>query len=188
MSVRLRRPSPAELEKLLSGCQRDEPTYEPMGISMDDDIETSLHRSRWEAVLEGDHSFERGSEAIRTWAVHRGAGLSVVSDGVLAVGTNVAMAAPLPVGFVEVTCRVVAVVDGPDEFGFAYGTLSVHPERGEESFMLRRSADGTVRFVVAATSQPAHPLARLAPPIANRLQDQASRRYLAAMKRATGSG
>ena len=131
-------------------------------------------------------AFERGTAALREWVAHRGSGLTVLADGPLAVGTNVAMAAPLPVGFVEVTCRVVDVIDEPEAFGFAYGTLSTHPERGEESFVVRRAADGTVRFVVAAASEPAHPLARLAAPIANRLQDRACRRYLSAMERSVG--
>jgi hypothetical protein len=64
--------------------------------------------------------------------------LSVVADDPLVVGTNVAMSAPLPVGFVDVTCRVVAVIDEANRYGFAYGTLPVHPETGEEAFMIVR--------------------------------------------------
>ncbi len=94
------------------------------------------------------------------------------------------MVAPLPIGCVEVTCRITAVIDEPNAFGFAYGTLSVHPERGEESFVVSRADDGIVSFVVAAASEPVHPLARLAPPVADRLQNSACRRYLEAMRRA----
>ena len=108
-------------------------------------------------------------------------------DGPLEVGTNVAMSARLPVGFVEVTCRIVAIVDEPDRFGFAYGTLSVHPEQGEESFIVVRSGGGA-RFEVQAVSRPIHPLARVFSPIANRLQDAAARRYLAAMTAAVSAG
>ncbi len=184
MSIRLRRPSAAQLEELLERCRDDTLTYTPVGISLDDGVQTVLHRRAWELNLRTEDCYERGSAALQGWAVHRGSGLSVVADGPVAVGTNVAMTAPLPIGFADVTCRVVEVIDEPDRFGFAYGTLSVHPERGEESFMLRRELDGAVTFVVAAASQPSHPLARLAPPIANRLQDIACRRYLAAMRQA----
>lgn len=185
MSVHLRRPGTARLEELLKACGGDALTYGPVGVSLDEAVETSLHRARWETALQAEDSFERGSAAIRDWAVHRGSGLSVLADGTMAVGTNVAMVAPLPVGFVEVTCRVVQVIDEPGLFGFAYGTLSVHPERGEESFVVSNAPDGTVRFVIAAASEPAHPLARLAPPIATRLQNQACLHYLAAMQRVT---
>lgn len=152
---------------------------------MDQDIKTSLHRARWQTVLDAADAFERGCAALRQWAVHRASGLSVVADGPPAPGISVAMAAPLPVGFVEVTCRVVAVLEEPRVYGFAYGTLSVHPERGEESFILRCASDGTVSFVVTAASEPAHPLARLAAPVATRLQDHACKRYLGAMERLT---
>lgn len=102
------------------------------------------------------------------------------TDGPVAVGTNVALSAPLPIGFVDATCRIVAVVDEPDRVGFAYGTLSMHPECGEESFLIVRD-EGDIRFEVQAVSKPKHPLARLIPPAAGRLQDAAVRRYLSAM-------
>ena len=87
-------------------------------------------------------------------------------------------------GYVDVTCRVVAVIDEPDRFGFAYGTLTVHPERGEEAFVVNRE-DDSLRFDVTAVSAHANPLMRLAAPIADRLQASASARYLRAMERLT---
>ena len=187
MSIRVRRPDLARLEELLEACRSDALTYDRVGVSLDDTVSTSLHRTRWETVLEGEDAFERGSTGIRDWAVHRGSGLTVLADGPPEAGTNVAMVAPLPVGFIEITCRVVRVIDEPGAFGFAYGTLSVHPERGEESFVLTAAPDGAVRFVVTAASEPAHPLARLGSSIASRLQHRAGRRYLAAMQRIAGA-
>ena len=40
-------------------------------------------------------------------------------------------------GPVTAPCRVVYVVDEPDRRGFAYGTLTGHPESGEELFTVR---------------------------------------------------
>jgi uncharacterized protein (UPF0548 family) len=85
-----------------------------------------------------------------------------------------------------VTCRIVAVVDEPDRYGFAYGTLSVHPEQGEESFLVTRRG-GRVVFEVVGVSRPVHPIARALPPLGNHLQDRAVHRYLTAMVRATAS-
>jgi hypothetical protein len=42
---------------------------------------------------------------------------------------------------------------------------------------------GGVRFEISAASTPAHPLARLVPWAASRLQEAAIRRYLDAMRR-----
>jgi uncharacterized protein (UPF0548 family) len=182
MSVHIRRPGEAHLERLLERCAGDEITYAPVGVSTDLLVDTTLHRSRWETTFSGD--FDRATAALRSWQVHRGAGLTLLADGDPAVGINVAMYAPLPVGCVEVTCRVIAVIDTPDSYGFAYGTLSVHPERGEEAFIVNRTTDGAVHFVVEAASEPAHALARFAPPVANLLQDRACNRYLWAMRQA----
>jgi uncharacterized protein (UPF0548 family) len=132
--------------------------------------------------LRGPDAFPRAVEALRDWRVHRGAGLELATDGPLRIGTNLAFSAPLPLGFVDGTCRIVAVVDESDRFGFAYGTLSVHPERGEESFLVIRDPHGGVRFDVHGISRPSLPLARALSPIADRLQDRAVRRYLSAMQ------
>jgi uncharacterized protein (UPF0548 family) len=181
VGLRLRRPSDSDLAKLLDRCRGEALTYAPVGGSLAGTTPRGLHRHDWSRALPHT-AFDRAAAAIEDWAVHRGAGLSVLAEGAIAVGTNVAMSAPLPVGFVDVTCRVVAVVDEPDRRGFAYGTLPVHPETGEEAFLVVRT-DHDVRFTVTAISAPRHPAARLAPPLTNRLQDQAVRRYLDAMSR-----
>jgi uncharacterized protein (UPF0548 family) len=116
--------------------------------------------------------------------MHERAGFVVRCDGPIAVGTNVAISAPLPVGYADVTCRIVAVVDEPDRSGFAYGTLSVHPEQGEEAFVVSR-VGAAVRFEITAVSRHRHPLARLVPAIADRLQASAAKRYLEAMEGVT---
>lgn len=102
-------------------------------------------------------------------------------DGAPAVGRNVAMSAPLPIGYVDVVDRVVRVENEPDRFGFAYGTLSNHSKCGEESFTVSRLADGGVQFDIAAASRPRHVLARVLRPIARHLQQSATVRYLDAM-------
>lgn len=98
------------------------------------------------------------------------------------VGSNVAMAAPLPVGYVDVVCRIVDVDDRTDRYRFTYGTLPTHPEQGEESFTVTRASDGHVDFEIVAASRPRHLLARLMPPVARRLQARAVARYLDAME------
>ena len=185
MALHLRRPTDQQLAALLERCRSDDLTYASVGISLD--VETTppgLHRRRWTTTLRGPAAFDRGVGAIRSWAAHRGAGLHVATDGPIAVGTNVALSAPLPLGFADATCRIVVVIDEPNRYGFAYGTLSVHPESGEEAFIVARDDGGRVRFDVEAVARPQDPLARLVPPVANRLQDRTARRYLSAMERA----
>ena len=127
---------------------------------------------------------ERAADALRNWEVHKRAGLIVLAEGPPVVGMVVAMSAPLPVGFIDVVCRVVDVVEESDRVGFTYGTLPVHPESGEESFTVVRAADDNITFEVAAASRPRQLLARAFSPIARRLQRSATNRYLDAMQSA----
>jgi uncharacterized protein (UPF0548 family) len=94
----------------------------------------------------------------------------------------------MPVGYVVGTGRVVAAEPAPGGgFSYAYGTLPHHPERGEERFTVRADDDGTVRFDIIVFWRSHFWLARLAGPVAHRLQAQATNRYLAAM-RTVGAG
>jgi uncharacterized protein (UPF0548 family) len=182
VAVHLGRGGTDGLSKLLEECATDDFTYQPIGGSLTSVVPPDLHRHHWHTRLPTMNAFDRAIEALRSWEMHRGSGLLVVADGPIAVGTNVAMIAPLPVGHVDVTCRIVAVIDEPDRYGFAYGTLRVHPERGEEAFVVTREGSGA-RFDVDAISRPADPVSRLLPFVADRLQDRAVRRYLSTIKR-----
>ena len=185
MSLRFTRPRSADLRLLARRAAADPLTYAPVGISTAGAPPGGYRLDTWSCALGREAgAFERAAEALRTWRVHTGAGLIVEADGPPAVGLVVAMAAPLPVGFVEVVCRVVAVVDEPDRAGFSYGTLAVHPERGEESFLVSRSGAGEVTFEIRAAARPQHLLARAFPPITRRLQAVATGRYLEAMRAA----
>jgi uncharacterized protein (UPF0548 family) len=77
---------------------------------------------------------------------------------------------------------VIYVVDEDDRWGFAYGTLPHHVERGEESFIVSKDKDDNVTFTVESLSRPAAVLARLGSPIARAIQDKITRRYLEALR------
>jgi hypothetical protein len=47
-------------------------------------------------------------------------------------------------------CRIVAVVDEPLRFGFAYGTLPGHPESGEEAFIIDNTDQAVIFQIVAS--------------------------------------
>jgi len=181
VALRLRRPTAEQLSPLLERWREEPLTYSPVGASLTMKTVDRLRRHSWELTLPIG-AFDAGGEAIRTWSVHRGAGLVVAPDGELAEGVTVVMSAPMPVGFVDLACRVVAVIDEADRFGFAYGTLPMHPERGEESFVISRTETGAI-FEVRAASTHAHPITRALPAIGDRLQDAAVKRYLDAMQR-----
>ena len=82
-------------------------------------------------------------------------------------------------------CRVIEVFDDQGDFGrrwgFYFGTLPGHGERGEERFTICHTNDGQVRYEVTAMSQPGQLMTRVGYPIARALQRRFSREGRAAM-------
>jgi uncharacterized protein (UPF0548 family) len=69
-------------------------------------------------------------------------------------------------------------VDEPGRFGFAYGTLPLHPEQGEEAFVVSHDEDDAVWLDIVVFSRPRHPLARLGWLAGRRVQVRATNRFL----------
>ena len=86
------------------------------------------------------------------------------------------------------SCRIIYVVDesGPiSRFGFAYGTLPKHVEKGEERFLLEwDQSDNSVWYDILAFSQPNYFVARLGYPLVRRMQKRFGRDSAAAVFRA----
>ena len=78
-------------------------------------------------------------------------------------------------------CRLVYVVDEPDEFAFAWGTVAGHLIAGEERVGIRKLENGAVEFQIRKFSRLAHPLIRLMAPLALRAQRSFSQGAMAAM-------
>jgi uncharacterized protein (UPF0548 family) len=89
------------------------------------------------------------------------------------------------------SCRIIYVVNesGPvSRFGFAYGTLPGHVERGEERFLIEWDVRaGGVWYDILAFSRPNHFVTRLGYPVVRRLQKRFARDSAASMLKAAGS-
>lgn len=180
-------PSDATLTRLAVEAQRLEMSYAAIGVTKTAAMPTTdLRVDRWSIDLDVDvGSFDRACGALRAWQAHRGAGARVFpGDPALDVGETVVVSLSLPGVTAIAPCRIVWVVDEADTFGFAYGTLAGHPERGEESFVIRREG-GRVWFEIVAASRPDALLTRLGGPVARALQKRVTKKYLAALKQAS---
>ncbi len=129
------------------------------------------------------------------WGVQLGSGFAIhPAPGRMLPGDTVLLRLALPglrLPRLVIPCRVVWTVEEPDRIGFAYGTLPGHPERGEESFVVSRDADGEVWFEITAFFRLAAWYARLGRPVALLLQHLAIERYLRVVARTAareGSG
>lgn len=182
----LRRPSADRLGQILAEVEDEPFTYDEVGATQGDELPAGYHHVREQRDLgAGEAVFAAAADGLRTWQLHRRQGFVVVpAEPPIAAGTVVVSAAPLPVPSLHVlfACRIVWAVDEPDRFGFAYGTLPVHPARGEESFVVERAPTGATTLTITAFSAPRHPLMRLGGPIARRQQAAATQGYLDALQ------
>ena len=120
---------------------------------------------------QGPAVWEAAKEAIRHWKIFPGGWACIAPDDTpIREKEVVAMSAWVWGLWWLNSCRVVYVIDNQDQFGFAYGTLPGHAECGEELFMVEKTADGTVRYVIKAFSRPRVWIARLGYPIARAQQ------------------
>jgi uncharacterized protein (UPF0548 family) len=186
----LGRPSDKKLMQVLYGVRGTPLTYDEVGATLgpgtSGELPAGYHHDRADRVLgRGDDVFAAACAGVRDWQLHRRQDFRVApADPPIEEGTEVIADIPLagPV-HVLATCRIVQVVDEADRYGFAYGTLRVHPASGEEAFVVERTPAGDVRAVITAFSRPRHPLVRLGAPVARRQQAQATEGYLDALRR-----
>ena len=134
--------------------QQAELTYPEVGATRGT-LPAGYHHQRLSArVGTGRAAFEAAGEALLTWQMHEGAGLSVrVSDRRVRVGTVAELRLGLGPVALRIPVRVLDVVEDDRRRGFVYGTLPGHPEQGEESFSVEQAADGTVSFELVAFSR-----------------------------------
>ncbi|TNE58016.1 MAG: DUF1990 domain-containing protein [Bacteroidetes bacterium] len=122
-------------------------------------------------VGQGTADFEQAKAAIRQWQMFPEHWTRILPAAApIETGTTVAMYARYLGFWWRNACRIVYTVDMPRAYGFAYGTLPGHIERGEELFLVELEPDGTVWYEIRAFSRPRHLLARLGYPLVRGLQ------------------
>ncbi|MFD4575874.1 DUF1990 domain-containing protein [Streptomyces sp. NPDC058417] len=161
-------------------------TYEDVGATREPGFcPPGFHRMQVRTRLgEGEAVFRRAAEAVLTWELHRALGVGVETDADRAapdVDVTLTLA-----GMVKAPCRVVWTVEEYRRAGWAYGTLSGHPESGEESFVVDRTGDGTVWLTVSAFSRAAKWYARAGGPATRALQQAYARRCGVILRRLSG--
>ena len=184
--MRIVRPgSSASVAGLLNAVETAEPTYVERGATLTGNLPGGFHHLNEGTDLgRGAGTFSHAAEGLRTWQAHRLPGMHVFpADAPVRPGTVVVVTVGTPLIAVAAPCRVLAVVEDPWRFGFAYGTLPGHPEQGEEAFVVRMGDDGMVRFDITAFSRPGDPFTSMMGPLGRKVQSIATKGYLKAMRR-----
>jgi uncharacterized protein (UPF0548 family) len=141
----------------------------------------------------GKECFEGAVKAIRSWKqFDLGWVQALPADTPIEVNAAVGVLAR-HLGFWSLNVsRIVYVIDegGPiEKFGFAYGTLATHVERGEERFTVEwHRDDDSVWYDILAFSRPNRMIVKFGSPYARTLQRRFARESLKVMLRAVNSG
>lgn len=174
---RCRRPTADEVRSFLSAVGDEPFSYAPVGGTRSGERPEGFDDDAAAFELgQGDDVHRRAVDALRSWQMFPPGWTRIEPSGApLRVGVVVAMVA----GFLGTwwlnAARIVHVIDDvtPDgcrRFGFAYGTLQSHVERGEEQFLVTCRPGGSVHYSIESFSRPRHPAVRLAYPVTRRLQ------------------
>lgn len=169
----IREPSEADVARFIAS-QRELPfTYAEVGATnATPPAGYNVDHNRIE-LGRGETTFHGAVEALKKWRHFELGWVGIVPSGVVVeVGATVAVKARAFGTWSLNASRVVYVIDEGRRFGFAYGTLPDHVEKGEERFMVEWRADDSVWYSILAFSRPQHPLVRLSAPLARRLQHQ----------------
>lgn len=186
-----REPSGDAVRRFLSS-QKDLPfSYEEVGATREE-APPGYAVDQYRVKLgEGPEAYERAKEALRAWRqFDLGWAQLLPPEAPIEVGTTVGVLAHHYGIWSLNAARIVYLVDESGEverFGFGYGTLPGHGERGEERFSVEwRHEDDSVYYDVFAFSRPKHPLAWLGYPLARMLQRRFRRDSKRAMVEAAG--
>ncbi len=183
----LRKPSEAAVRRFIS-TQEDLPfSYENVGASREGATLRGYAVDRYRVKLgEGPEAYARAVEALRGWRqFDLGWAWLLPPHAPIEVGTTVGVLAR-HYGFWSLnTARIAYLVEESGEverFGFGYGTLPGHAERGEERFGVEwNREDSSVYYDVFAFSRPKLPLAWPGYPFARLLQKRFRRDSTRAM-------
>jgi uncharacterized protein (UPF0548 family) len=190
----LREPSDAKIQHFLGG-QRSLPfSYPEVGASQGRapaGYGVNHHRGR---LGTGPQAFARAVEAMRHWKMYETGWTRLLwPDAPIAEGTVVGVVGRHLGLWSLNACRIAYVFDDEEatlkRYGFAVGTLPGHVERGEERFTVEwHAADDGVYYEVSAFSRPAHPLVKVASPLARLIQRRFAPDSLRSMAAAVDRG
>lgn len=187
--VSLQKPNETALKRFLADQTNCEFSYSPVGATAGNPPDGYVVDRTRVLLGSGESVFRAAQAALANWRQFRLGWVDVWPGNTpLAAGNNVAvMGRGCGLWWLN-ACRIVYIVDevGPiTQFGFAYGTLPSHAEKGEERFLLEWDRDDDrVWYDILAFSRPNYWATWLGYPVVRRLQKRFGQHSAQAMQRA----
>ncbi len=173
-------PSEKVIENFLA-AQRDLPfSYAEVGASQDEIPSLYPINHRRVQIGNGADVFASAKNAIQNWTMYRLEWTRIYPDSVpIAVGAVVCIVVNHHLCWSINPCRIVYILEQTDKverYGFAFGTLPGHSEKGEERFLVEwNRADDSVWYELLAFARPHHILARIGFPFVPLFQKKFAR-------------
>jgi uncharacterized protein (UPF0548 family) len=185
----LSKPSGASIQQFIAS-QRDLDFSFPNAVidSMEAPRGYTVDHNRVE-LGEGEDVFALAVSALKRWEMFNVGWLELMwPEAPIEAGTTVAVLVH-HFGFWSLNaCKIVRVIDEVEpvrRYGFVYGTLPDHAERGQERFTVEwRNDSGKIFYDIFACSRPNKLFAKLGYPFTRALQRRFARDSLQAMLRA----
>ena len=189
----LNKPDEAFIRRFLEK-QKDEPfSYPEVGASRS--VAPSGYNVDHHRILlgEGYEKFLHAIEAMKSWKMFDFAWLKLCWPETPIIEGAIVGILVRHLSFWSLNaCRIVYLIEEKskiERYGFAYGTLPAHAERGEERFSVEYyQADGKVWYDLYAFSKPKHALARAGYPVSRLLQKRFATESKKAMVKAVNQG
>ncbi|MFN7976394.1 MAG: DUF1990 domain-containing protein [Acidobacteriota bacterium] len=191
MTFRATKPARRDIEAVLAASKEIPCSYPGAGFTRDGAARgpAGYRTDRATVILgRGRDCYQRAREAIAAWKMFPEEIEIVPERSPIETGRVVAVVLRTFGIWSANGCRIVYTIDetgSTDRFGFAYGTLASHAERGEERFLVQwRHDDDVVSYDLHAVSRPGHVVTWLGFPLVRLLQARFRRDSCAAMKAA----
>jgi uncharacterized protein (UPF0548 family) len=185
----LSKPSDQKIRRFLAS-QRDQPVSIPDLLMLERPVPPGYRADHNRIKLgEGLQVFANAVEAIKRWEMFNIGWLHLCyPDAPIEVGSEVAVLAHHLTFWSLNGCRIVRVIDEEGDsrrYGFVYGTLPDHAERGHEQFTIEwQHKDDSVWYDILAYSKPNQLLPKVGYPVTRMLQKRFARDSMRAMLRA----
>ena len=177
----LSKPTRHGVNQLLRESETSRLTYDQIGGTLQNRMPLGFNHDSCRIRLgKGRATFRKAIGAFHEWGMFPPAMTTVLTPTAsIDVGQTVAIQFRAFLFWSVCPCRIVYVINEQSQsasrhrFGFGYGTLPGHVEKGEERFLLEWNRDSDeVWYSIQAFSTPRHILAKLAYPYARYQQSK----------------
>jgi uncharacterized protein (UPF0548 family) len=173
----IRRPTAQFLQRFQRIAEEDSFSYKELRATLKDPLPAGYNIDHNRVRLgHGEDVFERARKALSEWKMFDLGWIELIHpDAPVAPGQTVLILARAWGLYALSASRVIAMIDSDDvdirRWGFCYGTLQHHVERGEERFTVEYHPKSTeVWYDILAFSRPQHLLARIGYPFSRAAQ------------------